>query len=335
MLEQIALCVWRICELGERRRVCLGLLFFFSFCYNRPMRYNDKGGDVRDMQQALIDQGYPLLKYGADGHLGDESWEALQRYSEDFNVKWDPEVPSAVLEHLHHKECISPTIPPQPPPSAGDIKIYDLRSEQTSPSPKSKVRGDVTVERNPKSVTGIVVHQTAVKYGLTQRQIDASDGDTELAMARRGLNVACHVIAFHDGFLSWTNELKRYIYHGNGYNRYTLGIEIDGNYPGVIGGRTWNGKPATEVTDTIVKTACEGMRLLVEEGHKLGMPIWDVYAHRQSSAARRSDPGEELWKRVVLEYAVPVLGLVPHQAKTIGEGRPVPVEWDPNGVGDY
>jgi hypothetical protein len=299
------------------------------------MRYNDKGDEVKVMQQDLMSQGYALPQYGADGHLGDESWEALQRYASDFKIKWNPEVPHGVLPHLANVDNVPPTIPPEPPPSVGAIKLYDLRGEQTSPSPKSKVTGGSTVERNPQTVTGIVVHQTAVKFGLSSHQIKAAGGDEQLALARRGLNVACHVIAFHDGFLAWTNELKRYIYHGNGYNRYTLGIEIDGNYPGLIGGKTWNNKAATEVTDTVVSAACEGMRLLVEEGRKLGMPIRNVYAHRQSSATRRSDPGQELWKRVVLDYAIPVLGLVSHPAEVIGDGRPVPKEWDSNGIGDY
>lgn len=298
------------------------------------MQYNDKGNDVRELQQTLIEQGYALQRYGADGHLGDETWEALQRYAKDFVLPWDPGVPTQVTQHLLHIENVPPTLPPKLPP-APNYKLYDLRKEQSSPSPKSRVRGGKTVVRNPAAVTGIVIHQTAVKYGVADYQVAASGGDRELALARRSLGVACHVMAFHDGFVAWSNELERYIYHGNGYNSYTLGIEIDGNYPGLIGGATWNGKLATEVTETIVAAACNGIRLLVEEGRKLGMPLNNVYAHRQSSSSRRSDPGEELWNRVVLEYVVPVLGLIPHPTEIIGDGRAIPPEWDPSGVGKY
>ncbi len=83
----------------------------------------------------------------------------------------------------------------------------------------------------------------------------------------------------------------------------------------------------------------QALALNVREGRKLGMPIEYVHAHRQSSATRRADPGEELWKRVVLEFGVPVLGLTTEPARTLpgrnGDGRPIPLEWDPDGVGSY
>lgn len=43
--------------------------------------------------------------------------------------------------------------------------------------------------------------------------------------------------------------------------------------------------------------------------------------------------GDETWS--ALNYAVPVLGLKTETARTWGDGRPVPIEWDPNGVGNY
>ena len=66
------------------------------------------------------------------------------------------------------------------------------------------------------------------------------------------------------------------------------------------------------------------------------MPIEFIWAHRQSSASRRSDPGQSLWQEVVLAYAVPVLGLKTQPARIWGDGRPIPVEWQPDGgVGPY
>jgi peptidoglycan hydrolase-like protein with peptidoglycan-binding domain len=52
---------------------------------------------VRELQQRLIAAGYPLPKYGADGVLGSETWSALQRYAGDSQLRWDPEVPPAVV----------------------------------------------------------------------------------------------------------------------------------------------------------------------------------------------------------------------------------------------
>jgi hypothetical protein len=38
---------------------------------------------------------------------------------------------------------------------------------------------------------------------------------------------------------------------------------------------------------------------------------------------------------VVLEYAVPVLGLKTNPRFTIGGGRMIPKSWDPDGMGSY
>lgn len=303
------------------------------------MRFNDKGQEVREVQEALIGHGYSLPKYGVDGHLGEETWDALHRFAQDryHKLTWCPEVPhSAIIELMN--EVDRPVVPPPAAPVFPNVEVIDLRGEQSNPPPmakKFKLSQGLVVERNPAMVTGITIHQTAVKYSVKDYQVQQADGDVKLALAFRSLNVACHMMAFHDGFVAWPNPLTWYVYHGNGFNSYELGLEIDGNYPGLIGGQTWNKKPPTEVTPAVVAAACAAIELMTNEGRKLGMPIQYIHAHRQSSATRRSDPGEELWKRVVLDFAVPKLGLIPHQSFTLKDGRPIPKEWDQNGVGQY
>ncbi len=300
------------------------------------MHFNEKGDDVRSVQQALIAQGYPLPRYGADGHLGDETWDALQRYSVDHNIPWSPQVPQAVLDKLEHTDQPRPLL--TVPPTNTTTQLYDLRVEQLNPpkmSRKFRLSSGRVVHHNPTMITGITIHQTAADFGVAQYQVDDAGGDRELALARRSLKVACHVMAFREGFVAWPNPLDWYVYHGNGFNRHELGIAIEGNYPGLIGGRTWDGKSATPVTDAIVEAACAGLELLVREGRAMGMPVQYIHAHRQSSATRQPDPGEELWKTVVLGYAVPVLGLITEPNLVLGKGRPIPLAWDDNGVGMY
>lgn len=305
------------------------------------MRFNDKGDDVKRVQERLIAREYSLPRYGADGHLGDETWSALCDFARDTKgLPWTPEVPPEVLAVLFEppKEPGIPAIPPTSPPTHDDVKLYDLRGEQTNPpaqAKKFKISSGLVVERNPAAINAITVHQTAVEYGVAQYQIDAAGGDAELALARRALAVACHVMAFRKGFITWANPLKWYVYHGNGFNAHSLGIEIDGNYAGLKGGSTWNGKAATTPTPELIKAARAGVELLVREGRAAGMPIEYVHAHRQSSATRRSDPGEELWRAVVLDFAVPVLGLKTEPARVVGDGRSIPKDWDQSGVGSY
>ena len=301
------------------------------------MRYGDKGSEVKKVQESLVEKGYALPRYGADGHLGDETWESVHRYAKDQGLRWDPSIDDEIIDSILEEETpVEPDLPPVPPSDLG-AEIVDLRSEQAVPSPKSKVVSGRTVSRNPKSVTGIVLHQTACTYGVSQNQINAAGGDKDLALQRRALGVACHAMAFRKGWVVWSNPLDLYIYHGNGFNSYTLGLEVEGRYPGLTNSpdsTTWGGDP-TPLTQEIIDAARAGVALLLSEGRKMGMPIEYIYAHRQSSDTRRSDPGEGLWRDVVLGYAIPVLGLKTKPAESIGSGMAIPVDWDPDGRGKY
>jgi hypothetical protein len=288
------------------------------------MRYGDKGDSVKQVQLSLIANGYPLPKYGADGNLGDETWNALRSYARDHKLPWTPEVPQETVDALV----------PSP------VEVIDLTSKQTNPpaaSSKFKLGPDgKVVVRDPKTITGIVLHQTGCWYSVSPSQIEAAGGDREAALHNRALNVACHLIAFDGksadvdcGHVVWPNPLDWYVYQANGANVKSLGIECEGVYPGLVsqGGAT----PSRR----IIEASRAAVKFALEQGRASGMPIEFIWAHRQSNANRRSDPGEALWKEVVLNYAVPILGLRTETARTWGDGYPIPVEWDPNGVGNY
>ncbi len=300
------------------------------------MRFGDQGTAVLEVQGALMAKGYALPRYGADGHYGNETQAALVAYAGDRNLPMAQPVPEALIDSIlegRSEEQVVLEVPPQ----EFSAELFDFRDEPFGfrKAHKFKCIGGRPVVRDTSAVKGITIHQTAVKFSVADYQVKEAGGDRKLALARRSLGVACHVMAFHDGFLAWPNRLDWYVWHGNGWNATELGIEIDGNYPGLIGGETWNGKPPTEATPASIGAARAGIELLVREGRKIGMPIRYIHAHRQSSASRRSDPGEELWNKVVLDYAVPVLGLVTEPERAIGDGRPVPLEWDPAGKGSY
>lgn len=305
------------------------------------MKFGDKGNDVRLMQEGLLARGYNLPRFGVDGDFGQETATALRQFAADNCIDWKSGYVSFRLLDLVLDQVPMVTVPPDPPITdfGLDVRFMDLRSEQLNPPVLARKfkrnRHGRVVRRDPSEITGITIHQTAVKYSVADYQIVKAGGDRELALARRALRVACHVMTFHNGLVVAANPLDWYIHHGNGFNRFELGIEIDGNYPGLIGGETWNKKQATKTTDLSISAARAGIEYLVREGRKAGMPITQIHAHRQSSATRRSDPGEELWRRVVLEYAVPVLGLETEPAKVLRNGRPIPKEWDDNGVGSY
>jgi hypothetical protein len=230
-------------------------------------------------------------------------------------------------------------------------KFYDLRSEQDFKYPgrkrKVRIRDGVPVRRRPERVTGIVVHQTAVVYGVGPALLKAAGGDADVALAMRGLETACHAIAFRRGIFVATHDLDVHVNQANGFNATTLGLEVEGRYPGLVDDpsttaredlkTTWGGKP-TPLDESTVSTARTALKWLVDEGRSLGMPIRFIYAHRQASPTRRSCPGEGLW-RALVPWAEEHLGLESRPRLVLrrpsGPGRPIPKAWDANGFGRY
>lgn len=301
------------------------------------MRYGDSGEDVRQVQQRLIASGYPLPRYGADGALGDETWNALRAYARDHALPWTPTVPAETVAALTATATPMPT--PTTSPSPSPVGVVDLTAAQTNPPAEPsqfKLSSGKVVVRDPGSVTGIMLHQTGVWFSVADYQVAEAGGDRHAALHNRALRVACHLIAFdgHEaklecGHVVWPNPLDWYVYQANLANAESIGIECEGLYPGL------ESQAGATPSARLIAAARDAVRFSVEQGRSLGMPIQYIWAHRQSSALRQGDPGESLWRSVVLEYAVPVLGLQTQTSRTWGDGRPVPIQWDPAGVGTY
>lgn len=227
--------------------------------------------------------------------------------------------------------------------------LVDLRSKQTNPppsigqdgKPKSRymmAKGKVK-ERDPKTVRGLVVHQTAVELGVSASQVKAAGGDRELAKHTRMLNIPAHAISSQTGKFVVHCPLTWWAYHGHGFNEYSLGLEMEACLPGLKGKPTWNKKPPTVITPEFIAACRSALGYLYEEGKALGMPIEFVWAHRQSTA-KPSDPGQELWEAVVIDFAVKDLKLKPQYDLVLKDrsgkkGQPIPRDWDPSASAKY
>lgn len=214
---------------------------------------------------------------------------------------------------------------------AQHLAVVDLSKEQLEPPlfdpPHHRIlRGkkqtlDRVERRKPNQIDGVVIHQTGCSFGVTAAQMKASDGNRNLAKHRRALGVAAHMTAFDTGFAVLAHPLDWYVFHANALNARSLGIEIEGLFPELIGDRELLGGP-------LLKAAKDGLSYLVHKGREQKMPLRWVWAHRQSSLTRPADPGEEIWRKLVLDFAVPTLGLVP-QPDFITGGKALPAEWLP------
>lgn len=290
------------------------------------MQPGDRGDAIRDLQRALQRAADPLPNYGADGNFGGETLAAATEFCSRLGLDYDGgTIPAQALAELGLSTFVQAT-------ASTGVRVYDLRSEAPDPHPKARQRNGRTVRRDASAITGIVLHQADVEFDPPAK--DPSD----LGLARRALKVACHAMAF-DGFVSLAAPELWHVYQADGLNPTTLGLEVNGTFPGLLSREDGH----SVLTPGLVAAAREGVRMLVENARAIGCPIRWIYAHRQADSWRRADPGEGLWRAVVLDYAVPVLGLVTRPGYSLPDpqrdpkrhGLTIPRAWDPDGVGNY
>lgn len=223
-----------------------------------------------------------------------------------------------------------------------DVTVHDLTAMQPHQAPNAARHNGGTLRRDPKTITGLVVHQTAITYGVARYQVDAADGDVDEAQRRRALNVRAHTVAFREGWVVHAHHILSHVYHATVANECSVGLEIEGLYPGLRDIpetapqedelTTWGKREADELDERTIVTARVALTSLVERALEAGAPLEYVWAHRQVSRNRRADPGEGIWREVV-EVMAPKLGLQLDYDRTWKDGRPIPRAW--SGVGRH
>lgn len=209
------------------------------------------------------------------------------------------------------------------------LSVLDLTKEQEDPPDRSPPQHKIVRDRIKKcdtvfcrpisSIDGIVIHQTATPFGVTAAAVKAAGGDRKLAKHRRALQVAAHMTAFDTGVAVLAHPLAWYVYHGNALNARSLGLEVEGLFPGLQGKKEL-------LTGLLLEAAKDGLEYLVRRGRTQGMPIKWIWAHRQSSMTRDDDPGQEIWQKLVIGFAVPHLGLAT-QSDFVSGGKVIPPGW--------
>ena len=183
--------------------------------------------------------------------------------------------------------------------------------------------------RDPATVTTLVGHQMACTLGAASYMVQAAKGDKDLARHRRALGVHAHVSVFTDGTFVAAYPLLAYVWHGNGSNAYSIGLETEGHYNGIPGG------VLAEPTDLTIETSRAACTWIVAEAARCGATLLFYEAHRQHAASRRSDPGHRLWKAVYVDHCEGALGLKPRPEMTTRDGRTIPRMWDARQMGGY
>jgi len=290
------------------------------------LKRNDKGQNVEDFQNKLLRLGAQLLRWGADGDLGNETFEAFAWLCVHHGRRPDPD-PSIISDGelgwvdsliflLDHPPAV------KMPSRLIDRRQYAKHRWDYGPRPITQVRGGT-------------MHQTACIMSVSKDPARFDDGGAHFFITRPAGGY------YGDGDILWIYDVTRRVIHGNEWNTQCWGGEFDGLFAGLIGNMktVWNDPKTPYVeqpvllTDKQAESGLELIEWMFYDIQRQGGAMHSLNTHRQSSADRPSDPGEEVCKKVV-EPMWRKLGLTDGGPGFVlggpDGGRPNPREWFPN-----
>jgi hypothetical protein len=199
----------------------------------------------------------------------------------------------------------------------GNDRIVDLRGKHPSPAQYER-------KRRPAAVSGVTLHQTACIM---------SDKPSRWYTLNAHEGVTRHGLAYI------VNDPVDFIWHANGLSRQTIGIEICGTFPGIEGDLStlWgDDSEPSSLTDDMITAFDQLMWWNTQWFTDNHVSFENIFAHRQSSDTRRSDPGSEIWKTLALPW-MRTLGIDDggDGYKRPKHGRPIPREWNSKYTSKY
>lgn len=296
------------------------------------MRWGIRSDDTAALQGALLYLGYNLPKYENDGKLGGEVEGAVAEFCADHGLDetqggvWVPADEDGPLQ-MDLAGTFGAVVCQMADDVEGVMQSYsiaDVRNASPSKSHGSRPWTDIDT---------VVLHQTGVWMTDTPKRFerlkahmgvlrDNAPGPEFAAIlektGRTGGAQPC-IVLVHD--------LNDYLWHANGLNAQSVGIEVNGKYDGVHGGE----RP--DPPERQMVNARQSVRFVCDMVEAHGGQIRNILPHRVSSMTRRSDPGEAIWKGVG-RWAQDELGLSDGGPGFVAGGRPIPRDWDPRYTGE-
>src|SRR5687768_5923428 len=91
------------------------------------LKRNDKSAEVMKLQQALIELGYELPRWGVDGSLGRETLGALARFLAAHSKTFDQDAETVSDEELAFVYSLQSVLKQEIPPPVQADKFFDMR----------------------------------------------------------------------------------------------------------------------------------------------------------------------------------------------------------------
>jgi hypothetical protein len=260
--------------------------------------WKQKGDAVVELQRGLMRRGFGLPKWGADGDLGGETWGAVEKFADVDQYPAQYSLPRSVTDAI-----LAPADADDADLPAGHVRVVG------DPA-------DVKGWRSWQDIDAIVLHQTGIKMTDTPERFRTLDAHVGILIA-------------HPTPIVQVQDLLAYMYHANELNRPSIGIELNGYFPGVearydTAKHTGAGPTVSQVMD-----ARRSIAWLCETAHNNGGAIRRILPHRVSNDTRQGDPGEGAWREIGL-WAIEEYGLTDGGAGyCVGDGTPIPFTWCP------
>ncbi len=243
-----------------------------------------------------------------DGFFGKETEALAKKVQEKLGIDADGVVGEQTWNKLF--EAIGRTVSGAKVYQVSGVTVKDCRLVFGAPA------GFFGKDRSPQKIHGVVIHQTGCWM---------SNDESTWERTR------CHCGITRSGDVLLTHPFDWGIGHAQDLSGPAIGIEIAGNFPGLIGKNyTWwkSGGGPHEFTEAQEKACDVLFGIIKEEFERMGVVWTKVYAHRQSSDQRESDPGEEIWKKVALKWQKDLGADDGGPEYCVGSGKPIPKEWN-------
>lgn len=265
----------------------------------RLQRPRTHGPAVKRVQELLLDCGHEL---DVDGVYGPATSIAVIQFQRDNNLLSDgicgPKTLGVLLDGADGPvEC--DTYQP----------IIDIRDTHNRPRLYAR-------QRTWDEISGVTLHQTGC--GMPRNPL-------------RWGRLNAHIGLTQEGQVIIVNDPTAMIWHAQGLSKSTIGIEIEGNYPGLCGRKNtlWRGGGGPHGLNSDMLTAAGYLFEWLQNAFSEHNENWDfIHAHRQSANSRIADPGQEIWKKIAIPWIQETGATDGGEHFRLGGGRTVPREWD-------
>lgn len=272
------------------------------------------GPAVKRLQEFLVLFGADI---DTDGVFGEGTESAVVDFQKKAEIKDDGICgPNTWAKLLDVVDGESKETGPMPDIIGGLDRVHDIRKLHVPPRLASQH------DRIWQQIRGVTLHQTGC--AMPSRPQGWSRLNAHFGITKEGLVV-------------FANDPKMMIWHAQGLSRSTIGIEIEGNYPGLMSDPStlWSGGGPEATLNPDMHKAFDQLFELLEWMFKVNRSQWwFVHAHRQAYKSRPADPGEEIWKSVALPWMKRLNEQWFEENRdggdtfVIGSGRRIPREWD-------